>query len=70
MKPELVLLLALLLIAAGAFGIEALGPDGARIVGIAVCLLLLALMAGGMIARYSRGRKTEGAQDAEKEDPA
>ncbi len=57
MKTEVLIIILLVVVAAGAFGLEALGPDGARIVGIAFCLLLVFLMVFGMFVRRYRKRE-------------
>jgi len=64
MKTELIIILLLVVVAGGAFALEAAGPDGARIVGIAVCLVLVFLMAGGLVARMSGRRRADASEPA------
>ena len=63
MKPDTVILVAVVAIAAGAFALESAGPEWARIVGIGFCLLLVAAIILGGVARYGRRRSEEEQRD-------
>jgi hypothetical protein len=60
MSAEAVILVTVFAIGAGAFALEALGPGAARAVGIAVCLALVVLVGGSLIARARRIRRPTG----------
>ncbi len=70
MRAEYVILLVIFLVTAATFGIEALGPDGARIVGIAFCLFLVFLLITGMVVRQSHKRRQSMLAAAQEQPPA
>ena len=63
MRAEYVILLAVVIITAGALALEAVDVDGVRIVAITFCLLLVVLLVGGLVARV-RVRMRGGQPDA------
>ena len=54
MRQELIIIAAILLIGAGALGLEHLSPDSVRIIAIVLCFILLAAFIAGYVARARR----------------
>ena len=57
MPADVLILLVLVLVAAGAFALESLGPDWARAVALGFGLLLVASIVVGMVFRIRAKRR-------------
>ena len=68
MRAEVIILLSIGLVGAGALALEKADPDAVRIIAISACLLLIALMAVGMVMR-ARAQKRRGHKPLEDTTP-
>ena len=58
-RAEAFIIFAVLLVGAGSFALEGLGPGAVQVIAISVCLLLILLMAIGLFFRVTTKRRAE-----------